>query len=309
MESLQLVAECPICQTLDHRPKILSCGHTVCLNCIKDLIEQKPKEVSIKPAESSHDDCMTAEDLNGPLEDEIECPTCLTKIKLTIAEANQLPTNYVALQLRDSMTNLHTKQIGLQTGVEERLRMLPQLEEQLQSIKCMVDKIDDAHMSLLSPNDNNDYFHANKQIQCGKTTMDCQTDKTETCIWVAGAVIVCFAAIMICQVCFTAIECMAMPVKNMHFSSPKAASGAYITVICSRGYRLLGSNRLRCTSSGAFSSTDQPYCEGINHCDSSPCINGGVCKKEDNSYSCVCTEDYRGTNCEIDQYITQDSTD
>ncbi|XP_070531942.1 uncharacterized protein [Ptychodera flava] len=36
-------------------------------------------------------------------------------------------------------------------------------------------------------------------------------------------------------------------------------------------------------------------------CDSTPCQNGGTCVDEDDSYSCVCTLDFYGLNCDLDR--------
>ena len=33
-------------------------------------------------------------------------------------------------------------------------------------------------------------------------------------------------------------------------------------------------------------------------CDSFPCLNGGECKNEENSYTCMCKGRITGTNCE-----------
>ena len=40
----------------------------------------------------------------------------------------------------------------------------------------------------------------------------------------------------------------------------------------------------------------------VDPCDSSPCLNSGVCfnSQADNSYRCFCLTGWEGTNCEID---------
>ena len=35
-----------------------------------------------------------------------------------------------------------------------------------------------------------------------------------------------------------------------------------------------------------------------NQCDSSPCVNGGVCSGDADSYTCACTQSFSGTNCQ-----------
>ena len=41
-------------------------------------------------------------------------------------------------------------------------------------------------------------------------------------------------------------------------------------------------------------------------CFSNPCLNGGTCTQVGDSYSCACTEEYQGTNC--DRLITSTTT-
>ena len=41
-------------------------------------------------------------------------------------------------------------------------------------------------------------------------------------------------------------------------------------------------------------------------CFSNPCLNGGTCTQVGDSYSCACTEEYQGRNC--DRLITSTST-
>ena len=43
-----------------------------------------------------------------------------------------------------------------------------------------------------------------------------------------------------------------------------------------------------------------------NPCFSNPCLNGGKCTQVGDSYSCACTEDYQGRNC--DRLITSTTT-
>ena len=39
--------------------------------------------------------------------------------------------------------------------------------------------------------------------------------------------------------------------------------------------------------------------ENIDECDSSPCLNDGVCLDQVNGYDCQCASNYTGINCEI----------
>ena len=36
----------------------------------------------------------------------------------------------------------------------------------------------------------------------------------------------------------------------------------------------------------------------VLHCDSEPCLNGGECEEDDESYTCTCQPGYSGDNCE-----------
>ena len=44
-------------------------------------------------------------------------------------------------------------------------------------------------------------------------------------------------------------------------------------------------------------------CEvNIDDCESTPCLNGGVCTDGDNSYTCSCSNGYTGSECETEVY-------
>lgn len=36
----------------------------------------------------------------------------------------------------------------------------------------------------------------------------------------------------------------------------------------------------------------------INECESNPCVNGGVCEDKVNNYTCTCTANFTGSQCE-----------
>ena len=42
----------------------------------------------------------------------------------------------------------------------------------------------------------------------------------------------------------------------------------------------------------------------INDCDPNPCQNGGECIDEVNDYTCECTSDWTGENCELSMTFT-----
>ena len=41
----------------------------------------------------------------------------------------------------------------------------------------------------------------------------------------------------------------------------------------------------------------------IDECDSDPCQNAGHCSDDINGYTCICTDGYTGSFCEISKYI------
>ena len=44
----------------------------------------------------------------------------------------------------------------------------------------------------------------------------------------------------------------------------------------------------------------------IDECSSDPCMNGGTCTDEVNSYTCACAPGYSGEGCDIGMcYVTQ----
>ncbi|XP_078660839.1 uncharacterized protein LOC144905190 isoform X3 [Branchiostoma floridae x Branchiostoma belcheri] len=74
--------------------------------------------------------------------------------------------------------------------------------------------------------------------------------------------------------------------------------GTTITFGCNDGFLLVGSTNATCRGDGTW--TDPvPTC--ITPCDPNPCLNNGVCLAAGNSYTCACTSNYQGNNC---QYYT-----
>ena len=48
------------------------------------------------------------------------------------------------------------------------------------------------------------------------------------------------------------------------------------------------------------------YCPqgcSANECESQPCANDGLCFDGEGEYLCICTEGYRGENCELDAFV------
>ncbi|CAH1241297.1 COL6A3 [Branchiostoma lanceolatum] len=74
--------------------------------------------------------------------------------------------------------------------------------------------------------------------------------------------------------------------------------GTTITFGCNDGYLLVGSTNASCRGDGTWSDP-VPTC--ITPCNPNPCLNNGVCLAAGNSYTCACTTNYQGNNC---QYYT-----
>jgi len=49
-----------------------------------------------------------------------------------------------------------------------------------------------------------------------------------------------------------------------------------------------------------WTSLHAAVCAGVdvNECDSEPCQNGGVCQDRDAQYTCVCSAEYYGPDCQ-----------
>ncbi|XP_078580606.1 uncharacterized protein LOC144864418 isoform X3 [Branchiostoma floridae x Branchiostoma japonicum] len=74
--------------------------------------------------------------------------------------------------------------------------------------------------------------------------------------------------------------------------------GTTITFGCNDGYLLVGSTNATCRGDGTWS---HPLPTCITPCNPNPCLNNGVCLASGNSYTCACTSNYQGENC---QYYT-----
>ena len=74
---------CAICLSLYDQPMLLTCMHTFCKQCLRDLVE----------VQSDSEDAPR----------ELKCPTCREPTLLTITEGSdpleKLPVNYIAKQL------------------------------------------------------------------------------------------------------------------------------------------------------------------------------------------------------------------
>jgi len=85
-DSLQDLAECPICTEVENVPKLLPCGHTMCLDCL-----------SLLPQDSGS---------SGQVD--VSCPLCRRTFEFPETGPAALPNNITVIQLRDSLAKLHS---------------------------------------------------------------------------------------------------------------------------------------------------------------------------------------------------------
>ncbi|KAL1007317.1 hypothetical protein UPYG_G00084910 [Umbra pygmaea] len=73
--------------------------------------------------------------------------------------------------------------------------------------------------------------------------------------------------------------------------------GHEVHFLCDPGYELVGAESRVCQESLTWSG-QQPTCQNIDECASSPCLNGGTCVDEVNQFSCICTKGWAGVTCQ-----------
>jgi len=91
-KQLDELTECPICTDVYTDPRVLSCGHTCCLKCIRKYIEEKESN-----------------------EEEPVCPWCRTKLTLPSNRVEDLTknffvTNFVQMKLKELSRSVETKE-------------------------------------------------------------------------------------------------------------------------------------------------------------------------------------------------------
>jgi len=89
-KQLDELAECPICAEVYTDPRVLPCGHTFCLKCIRKYIEEKESK-----------------------KEELVCPMCRTKFTLPGSGVGDLPKNFFVnnfLQMKELSLSVETKE-------------------------------------------------------------------------------------------------------------------------------------------------------------------------------------------------------
>nr|XP_048672807.1 fibulin-7-like isoform X5 [Caretta caretta] len=86
----------------------------------------------------------------------------------------------------------------------------------------------------------------------------------------------------------------------------KATVGHEVHFLCEAGFRLVGSESRTCLQDRTWSG-QQPFCQTISNCASSPCANGGTCVEDVRRFSCLCPGSWSGSNCQtpISSYVDE----
>ncbi|XP_059806237.1 sushi, nidogen and EGF-like domain-containing protein 1 [Hypanus sabinus] len=99
--------------------------------------------------------------------------------------------------------------------------------------------------------------------------------------------------------CDTEVDCgIPSEVKHAELLISSTKYGAVAQYVCEAGFTVQPSTgECTCQLDGRWS--EAPICEEINECSSQPCLNGGTCKDDINSFVCECQKAFAGTFCEL----------
>ncbi len=79
---MEELLECPICNETDETPKLLPCAHSMCEQCLQQILlaARKERRANLRT---------------------IYCPLCRHKVRLPVGGVNDLPTNITLVRMRD----------------------------------------------------------------------------------------------------------------------------------------------------------------------------------------------------------------
>ncbi|XP_064792262.1 sushi, nidogen and EGF-like domain-containing protein 1 isoform X2 [Oncorhynchus masou masou] len=88
-----------------------------------------------------------------------------------------------------------------------------------------------------------------------------------------------------------------LQVKHAELQFSSTSPGSMALYVCHPGYTPMPrATQSICGGQGAWS--QPPVCQEQDRCESSPCLNGGVCRGSRNNYLCVCKEGFLGDRCQ-----------
>ncbi|KAM9479052.1 sushi, nidogen and EGF-like domain-containing protein 1 isoform 1-T1 [Salvelinus alpinus] len=88
-----------------------------------------------------------------------------------------------------------------------------------------------------------------------------------------------------------------LQVKHAELQFSSTSPGSMALYVCHPGYTPMPrATQSICGGQGAWS--QPPVCQEQDRCESSPCLNGGVCRGSRNNYLCVCKEGFLGDHCQ-----------
>ncbi len=102
-KAIERLSECPVCTDFDSIPKQLPCHHTICLQCIENILSS------------------TRDKEDDPHLKVIFCPLCRSEVELPNGNAKNLPTNLLMAQLQETVAATDVKGVDEQKMCERCL--------------------------------------------------------------------------------------------------------------------------------------------------------------------------------------------
>ena len=106
------ITECPICTEVYTDPRVLPCGHTICLKCIRDCSRDK------QPG------------------DKLACPLCRKELTLPSNGAEDLPKKFLGTKYLKELSGVDK----VATGVDKCRKMLAKIEQEVNDFTEQITK-------------------------------------------------------------------------------------------------------------------------------------------------------------------------